>query len=118
MTERSTPESVLATADSLRWEAGANLHDSLMESIYADAGRIADHTVTRRDEKPRFHLDRSIDRLVTSRWLGFPLMLLILAVVFWLTSEGANAPSGMLATLLVDNGHPVLKDLAATIGLP
>jgi len=118
MTERSTPESVLATADSLRWEAGANLHDSLMESIYADAGRIADRTVTRRDEKPRFHLDRTIDRLVTSRWLGFPLMLLILAVVFWLTIEGANTPSGMLATLLVDNGHPLLKDAAAGLGLP
>ena len=118
MTERVTAEKVLASADALRWEAGANLHDSLMESIYADAGRIADRTVTRRDEKPRFQLDRTIDGLVTSRWLGFPLMLLMLAVVFWLTIEGANTPSRMLATLLIDDTHPLLKGLAATLGLP
>ena len=47
MTEKTTPESVLAAADTLRWEAGANLHDTLMESIYADAGRIADRTAER-----------------------------------------------------------------------
>ena len=118
MTERVAPENILASADALRWEAGANLHDALMESIYADAGRIAEHVVTRKDEKPRFHLDRTIDRLVTSRWLGFPLMLLMLAVVFWLTIEGANTPSKMLATLLIDDTHPVLKDLAAAAGMP
>ena len=118
MTERAAANDVLASADALRWEAGANLHDSLMESIYADAARIADRSVTRSDEKPRFQLDRTIDRLVTSRWLGFPMMLFILAVVFWLTIEGANTPSSMLATLLIDNTHPVLKGFAATMGLP
>ena len=118
MTEKTTPERLLASADALRWEAGTNLHDALMESIYADAGRIADRAVTRGDRKPSFRLDRSIDRLVTSRWLGFPFMLLVLAVVFWLTIEGANLPSGMLATLLIDSAHPLLKDLAQTAGLP
>ena len=118
MTEKITPDQILASADSLRWEAGANLHDTLMESIYADAGRIADRTVTRQDEQPKFTFDRTVDRLVTSRWLGFPLMLLMLAVVFWLTIEGANTPSKILATLLIDDTHPVLKDLATAAGLP
>jgi ferrous iron transport protein B len=38
--------------------------------------------------------------------------------IFWLTIEGANVPSAMLASLLIDNFHPMLKDLSYTIGLP
>ena len=56
--------------------------------------------------------------LVTSRWLGFPMMLAILTVVFWLTIEGANLPSGMLATLLIDNIHTTLKAGSAELGIP
>ncbi|NKB86812.1 MAG: ferrous iron transport protein B [Acidobacteria bacterium] len=72
--------------------------------------------VSRRERK----LDpgATIDRLLTSRWFGFPLMLLMLAVVFWLTIAGANVPSAMLATLLIDSFHPALKGFGATIGLP
>ena len=45
-------------------------------------------------------------------------MLAILAAVFWITIEGANVPSGMLATLLIDTAHPWLKGLGDAVGLP
>jgi ferrous iron transport protein B len=45
-------------------------------------------------------------------------MLFMLTVVFWLTIEGANVPSAMLANLLIDSFHPVLKGFGATMGLP
>ena len=61
--------------------------------------------------------DRKLDSLLTSPGFGFPLMLLILAVVFWLTIEGANVPSAMLATLLIDTVHPWLKGLSSLIGI-
>ena len=118
MNAEESSKEILAAANNLRWETGGNLHDALMETIYADAARIADRAVSRSEEQSRFDLDRNIDRLVTSRWLGFPMMLLMLTVVFWVTIEGANVPSSMLATLLVDSIHPALKDLAATVGLP
>ena len=89
-----------------------------MEPIYTEAARLADRAVHRTGETPRFDLDRTIDRLVTSRWLGFPLMLALLTAVFWLTIAGANVPSAMLATLLLDTIHPVLKTAAAAIGMP
>ena len=76
---------------------GSNFHDSLMETLYSNAAQIADRAVTRTGEAARFDLDRTIDRLVTSRWLGFPIMLALLTLVFWLTIEGANVPSAMLA---------------------
>ncbi len=115
---QAQPEDILATASALRWEVGRDFHQQLTESIYTDAARIADRAVTRPDEPPRFDLDRRIDQLVTSRLWGFPIMLLLLALVFWLTIAGANVPSGWLARLFLDTGHPILKDASAAIGLP
>jgi len=111
-------ESILATANNLRWEVGENLHDTLIESIYANASAIANKAVVFPDKKPTFTFDRTLDRILTSKYLGFPIMFLILGVLFWLTIEGANVPSGMIASFLVDTIHPVLKSLAASIGLP
>ncbi len=42
--------------------------------------------------------DRRIDRILTSRIFGIPLMLLLLAAVFWLTISGANYPSSLLSS--------------------
>jgi ferrous iron transport protein B len=124
---RSAPEAgtvrpevaeILSAASRLRWQVGSGFHDSLVEDTYAEAGRIADRAVTTGDEKPRFDLDRAIDRAVTSRVFGFPLMLAMLALVFWVTIAGANVPSRLLAQLLLDTVHPALKSGAAAIGMP
>jgi len=111
-------QDILNKAAQLRWEVGSNVHETVVEAIYTDAARIADRAVIYPDRPPRFNLDRTIDRLVTSRLWGFPLMILLFTVVFWLTIAGANIPSGMLATLLLDTIHPMLKAGAASIGLP
>ncbi len=116
MTDPSTD--LLQTARTLRAEVGAGMHDQLAEALYTDAARLADRAVTRPDERPRFDLDRTIDRLVTSRTWGFPVMLLLLTVVFWITIQGANVPSGLLATLLLDTGHPARQDGASALGFP
>ena len=111
-------EKILQSARELRWDIGGDFHEKLMEALYTDATRIADRAVTQPDEKPRFDLDRTIDRLVTSRVWGFPLMILMLTLVFWLTISGANVPSKILYSLLIDTVHPLLKSGAASIGLP
>ncbi len=115
---RNNNEGILSLANNLRWEIGENFHDKLMESIFANATTIAQKSVTTPLEKPKFSFDRALDRIVTSPVLGFPMMFLVLAVIFWLTIEGANVPSAMLASLLIDNFHPMLKDFSVTIGLP
>ena len=109
---------LLDAAEDLRWEAGTDFHDQLMETIYTEAARIAGRAVTRAGEKASFDMDRTVDRLVTSRVFGFPLMLVLFSLVFWITIAGANAPSGWLATLFLEMGHPFLKGLAASAGLP
>ena len=118
MTTNITPDDILASAESLRWQVGRDFHDKLMEDIYTDATRLADRAVTRPDEKPRFDLDRTIDRIATSRMWGFPLMILLLTIVFWITIEGANVPSQILYTILIDTMMPILHNVADAIGLP
>lgn len=109
---------LLNSAQALRESVGENFHDSLTEALYTDAAQIADRATTRPDERERFDLDRTIDRLVTSRTWGFPIMVLLLTLVFWLTIQGANVPSGMLATLLLDTIHPLLHDVGNALHFP
>ncbi|HET6274210.1 MAG TPA: nucleoside recognition domain-containing protein [Bacteroidota bacterium] len=118
MTYRTTNEGILARANALRWDVGENFHDVLMETIYTDAARIADTTVIRSGRRQKFNWDRTLDRLLTSRWTGFPTMLVLLMGVFWITIAGANVPSALLADLLLDTVHPALKSFSATLGVP
>lgn len=120
MTTHNAPtrEDVLKFAESLRWDVGRDFHADLMEALYTDAARLADRAVTRVGKEPRFDLDRTLDRIVTSRLWGFPIMVLLLAAVFWITVSGANVPSGFLASVFLDTVHPFLKDAAASAGLP
>lgn len=112
------PNDILQTAESLRWEIGPEFHEQLMEGIYTEAAKLADRAVTRPEEKPRFDLDRTIDKIVTSRVWGFPMMILLFTVVFWLTISGANVPSSLLATLLIDKTVPLLHQGADFLRLP
>ena len=109
---------VLEAATGLRWELPGDFHDKITERLYAAAESIADAARIRGIKKVGFEFDRKLDGLLTSRLFGFPLMLLILAIVFWLTIEGANVPSAMLASLLIDKGHAWLGDLAAALSMP
>jgi ferrous iron transport protein B len=90
-------QSLLAAAEAARWDIGEDTHEAVTASLYDAASRIAGRAVQRKDEPPAFDLDRVIGRVVTNRWLGFPLMMLMLAVVFWVKIEGANVHSGMIA---------------------
>jgi ferrous iron transport protein B len=114
----SNVDQIIALSNELRWQIGDDFHDNLAEGIYADASEIVKTTVHSKNSKSRSRLDTKIDKIVTSKVWGFPIMLLILGVVLWITIIGANYPSSMLANLLLDNIHPGLKSVSANIGLP
>ena len=65
--EINNREKLIASANTLRWEIGENLHDSIIESIYTDAGRIAEKVVKLKDKKKKYTYDQAIDRIVTSK---------------------------------------------------
>jgi ferrous iron transport protein B len=90
----------------------------MVGSIYAEAARIAQHAVTQPGQATRIDFDRAVDRIVTSRLWGFPLMLLLFAIIFWITISGANIPSEWIASLLIDKIYPALREGAESVGLP
>ena len=74
-------EDIVALANSLKWKVGEDFHDALAESVYTDASAIASEVVKEGDEKRNETIDAKIDKIVTSRTWGFPLMILILSVI-------------------------------------
>lgn len=43
--------------------------------------------------------DRKIDKILTSKKFGFPIMILFLGIIFWITIVGANYPSQLLFSM-------------------
>ena len=43
------------------------------------------------------YINKKIDKFLTSKLTGFPIMLLFFALIFWITITGANYPSQMLS---------------------
>ena len=111
-------QQLLEKASAYRLEFGEELHDTLMEAVYKDAGTIVRKTVTYPAEEKRLQWDQWLDKLLTSKWTGFPMMLLMLMGVFWLTISGANVPSSLLADFFIDFLHPLLKGWAGQLGAP
>ncbi len=109
-------DAILETAARLRREIGGNLHDKLTEAIYADAGAIADRAVSTGEKAG--NLEQTFDRVLTSRLWGFPLMILLLMGVFWLTIAGANVPSAMLGELLQGTVYNALHSFADGLNAP
>ncbi len=82
---------------------GGNIgQEELIDRITRSLVRRAE-TISRlslREEKPGYSpRDRAIDRFLTSKATGIPVMLLLLGVVFYLTIAGANLPSQWLSSL-------------------
>lgn len=111
-------EEILSVANAERWDLGLNFHDTVIETIYSEASAVARKTVSLSGDKPPYSLDLKIDKIVTGKWTGFPIMFLLLAGVFWITISGANYPSGLLFSLLVDKLHPLLNVWAQAAHFP
>lgn len=111
-------ENILETAARFRREIGDDLHDKLTTAIFHDAGKIAERAVTNDENKKKYDFDQKLDRVLTSRLWGFPLMILMLSVVLWLTIAGANVPSAMLANFLQGTIYNALHNFADVLSAP
>jgi len=110
-------EEIISLASDLRWNIGEGFHDTLAETIYSDASRIAGKVVKKENAPNKLTIDSAIDKIVTSRIYGFPLMIFILSVVLWITIAGANYPSSLLATFFLGHLYTLLKSISETIGM-
>lgn len=116
---RSILERHAVTPDTLR--------DQIVTAVAATASRLAKAVVTG-EEKSYSAVDRKWDRLLTGKRWGYPVMLLLLAGIFWLTISGANLPSALLgaglfrlqdllSAVLLDLGIPLWLHDALVLGV-
>ena len=95
--------------------SGDTLTDVLASAGVKLAARVAQGVV--RQTEGKGDRDRRIDRILTSRYFGYPAMLALLALVFWLTIVGTNYISSWLQTLL-NGGERLLTRAFAALGAP
>ena len=94
---------------------GERLKDMLVSAIMAEGESVCAACVRR--AAGYTGRDRRVDRVVTGRLLGYPIMLALLAMVLYLTIIGANYPSELLSRLL-SRGETALNALLAALGAP
>lgn len=112
----SSLDTILSDVEVLNPQGTLKLNDSIVSSIYNAAESIAKQVVSQA-EKPEIDWDKKLDDILTSRVFGFPSMLLLLGVIFWMTVAGANVPSAMIAGVLFW-GQDRLTDLCHYLGAP
>ena len=111
-------DDILNKAKNYRSSLDGHYQDDIAEAMYSKAARLVKDSVSGNASQRAFRMDRAIDNIVTHRIWGFPIMFLLLGAVLWTTIIGANYPSQMLSTLLLDTLYPWLKNGAETLHFP
>ncbi|MFV0313775.1 MAG: nucleoside recognition domain-containing protein, partial [Anaerotignum sp.] len=72
------------------------LNDKIVSSLIKKSEKICQDVVS--FEKKGYNaFDRKLDKILTSKATGYPIMLALLAFIFWLTITGANYPCLILS---------------------
>lgn len=73
-----------------------NLRDKIVSSIIFRSEDICSDVVSYKRSCATIR-DRKIDKILTSKRFGIPIMILFLGIIFWITISGANYPSQILS---------------------
>ena len=76
----------------------SNLKDLVITSIIKRSENICNEVYTFK-KKSALTRDRKIDKILTSKKFGIPIMLMFLVIIFWITIVGANYPSQALFSI-------------------
>ena len=91
------------------------VRDIIVSDIYEQCENIVRDSVNK--SKNKILQQQKIDNILTSKATGIPIMLLMLTLILWITIEGANVPSELLAKVLF-SFEDKLMNLLITIKLP
>lgn len=90
--------------------------EKIVSTIVKDAEEIG-KKVCQFENKDYANRDRKIDKILTSKKYGIPIMILFLLLIFWITIIGANYPSQFLFSLF-GNIQEKLIEFATYINCP
>ncbi|MDD6478327.1 MAG: ferrous iron transport protein B [Oscillospiraceae bacterium] len=74
------------------------IRDMVASAVVLEAEKLIKGTVSYKGEE-RNSFDRKADKIFSGKYTAYPIMLLLLGLVFWITVEGANYPSAALSAL-------------------
>jgi len=97
-------------------ESTGSFKDIIVSQIIKSAENVSSE-VCHFNRQSNSYKDRKIDKILTSKKFGIPIMLLFLALIFWITLVGANYPSQVLFKFFTFVQEKLLIK-AATFGLP
>lgn len=75
------------------------IRDDIVSGLVNSAESICKDVVVYKNKQYN-EKDRKIDKILTNKWTGFPIMFALLAVIFWITITGANYPSELISRAL------------------
>ena len=90
-------------------------NDRIVSHLYKNAETIAQRVVI--NDPGKVSYSDKIDNIITSKIFGYPIMLGLLALIFWITIEGANTPSALLSTIFF-SFQDILTDWFTAINAP
>ena len=95
---------------SIKKELNLNIKDEITNTIIKRAEEISKEVIT--FESKDYNLkNQKIDRIITSKLFGIPIMLGMLFIILWLTIKGANYPSNLLFNIFNNVGKNLLDFL-------
>lgn len=103
-------------AEQIRARSEVDIREKIIGDLYQNAEEIASAVVSV-DRGSVHSREHKIDDVILSRTLGYPLLILLLGAVFWLTIIGANIPSSWLGDVLFE-GVSVISDVVLFFGIP
>lgn len=107
--------------ESFSKHTGVNLEDFAIDGVTVsgdttaavllnEAEKISQLTVQKKfSTKDKYSL--TADKILTGKLTGIPIMLLMLAIVFWITISGANYPSQLLSDFFTSLEQPIYSFL-------
>ncbi|SEG07903.1 nucleoside recognition domain-containing protein [Paenibacillus sp. UNC499MF] len=94
-TNRPDPlDSLLSMAQTIT--GGSSIRDGIVSDIYKTSREICSAAVRYEDRK-KLASTHKLDKILTSKLWGYPIMFAVLGAIFWITIAGANVPSGWIA---------------------
>ena len=86
--------------------------DNIADKAFRIAKEVTALSSTKKESR-----DRRIDKILTGKYTAFPIMLIMLSFIFWITIEGANYPSQLLSRGLFFIQDKLMA-LMITLGAP
>ena len=94
-------------------EYNINFNDSVMNDVMKECEKINNAVIKKATIRNKLNLDK----ILTNKLTGIPIMIIMLMCLFWISIVGANYPSDFLFNMFNKFGN-FLKDFCININIP